>query len=367
MKLCFLAIIRKEFIHIGKDPLTLLIIFVFPLVMLFLFGYAITLDMSHIPTRVIDLDRTPQSRELIRTIGAGGFFNVTEGYATGAQVEHLFHTKQAQLVLVIPEHYADSLQRNLETPVQALIDASDSNAAILIRNYLTQILDRLNRQVNPDLPVAFEVAPLFLYNPAQEASHFFVPGLVAVILLLISGLLTSSSIAREKETGTLEQLLVSPVTPVEIIMGKVIPYLLIGFLCGLIILFSGVAVFGVPFRGSWPTVFLAMILYIFSGLSLGLLISTIAATQQTALMAVLILTILPAILLSGFVFPIESMAWVFRALSVIIPARHFIEILRAVMLKGVGLTVIYPQMLYLSGLSVLLITVSIRKFKNKLE
>lgn len=361
------SVIRKEFIHIWKDPQTLLIILAMPIIMLFLFGYAITMEMRDIPTIVTDLSHTKQSRYLIEKIGANNFFKVQLRDVTEKEVDFIFQSKAAKCIIVIPRDYGRTIQNNRETNIQVLIDASDPNAATNINSYLNYVLYDLTGELNHGLPVPFTLEQRFLYNPDLHSANFFVPGLIAVILLMVSALLTSITIAREKETGTMEQILVSPIRPLQIIIGKVVPYILIGFICGLMILFLGIILFHVPLYGSLLAILLTMILYIFTGLSFGLLISTVTKTQQTAMLITLMVTMLPTIMLSGFIFPLDSMPVGFRVMSNIIPATHFINIIRGIMLKGISLFELGRQILFLSALSFLLLFISIKKYKSKLE
>jgi len=361
------SIIKKEFIHIIKDPQTLLVIFIMPILMMILYGYAITLEMRKIPTIITDRSNTLQSRTLIKKISSSGFFKTREIIVTEQNIDKIFQKREARCIIVIPDDYSRQLQYAQEVKLQVLIDASDPNAANFINNYLSIITTQLNKELNGYLPVPFVLVPRFLYNPDLRSANFFVPGLVAIILMLVSALLTSIAIAREKENGTMEQILVSPITPIQIIIGKVIPYILIAFLSGLIILGMGVFLFKVQFSGSVPALLAAMIIYIFTGLSFGLLISTIAQSQRIAMIMTLLTTLLPTVMLSGFIFPVESMPLIFRIISQIIPAKHFVTIIRGLMLKGITIFDLWQQILFLILLSSLLLLVSTKKFKNTLE
>jgi ABC-2 type transport system permease protein len=341
MNQILLSIIKKEFWHILRDPQTLIIILIMPIIMLFLFGYAITLEMRDINTVIIDHSKTPQSRQLIEKIRSTNFFNITG--------------------------FASDLQTEMRTKIQLIIDASDPNAANFINNYFAQLSMRYNYENNPQLTMPFSIEPRIFYNPDLKSDYFFVPGLIAVLILLISALLTSIAIVREKEIGTMEQILVSPVHPVQIIVGKVIPYTILGFIDSILILMVGHLWFGVPVIGSVILLLFALIIYILTGLSFGLMISTITNSQQMAMMAALLSTILPTIMLSGFIFPVESMPLIFQYLSKIVPATHFLEIIRGIMLKGNTLLDLKVQLSYLIGLAGLLILVSVRKFSTKLE
>ena len=367
MNQILLSIVKKEFWHILRDPQTLIIILVMPLFMLFLFGYAITLEMKDINTVVIDHSKTPQSRQLIEKIISTDFFNITDVNIPENQIEEIFFQRKARCILVIPSDFTSSLQTDMRTKVQLIIDASDPNAANFINNYFTQLSMLYNYENNPQLARPFSVEPRLFYNPDLKSEYFFVPGLIAVIILLISALLTSIAIVREKEAGTMEQILVSPVHPIQIIIGKVIPYTLLGFIDSIIILLVGHFWFGVPIMGSIGLLLLALIIYILAGLSFGLMISTITNSQQIAMLAALLSTILPTIMLSGFIFPIKSMPVIFQYISKIIPATHFLEIIRGIMLRGNTLFDLKIQLGYLIGIAALLIILSVRKFSTKLE
>jgi len=367
MNRVLLSILRKEFMHIWRDPQTLLIILVWPVLMLLVFSYAITLEMRGIPTGLVDLSGSPDSRHLVQSITASGFFDLVEQELHPEEYEELFQRGAVRCIIVIPADYSRSLATEPVTAVQVLIDAADPNAANFIHNYLNSILLDTSFELNRISVIPFTLSPRFLYNPDLSSTHFFVPGLIAVILLLISALLTSIAIVREKEMGTLEQVLVSPARARQIILGKVIPYILLGFLDGAIVLAVGILWFQVPLHGELWQVLLAMLLYISTGLSFGLLISTVARSQQVAMMLALIATILPTIMLSGFIFPVESMPLIFQYVSQIVPATHFLEIIRGIMLKGVGLDLLWRETLYLVALTLLLLVVSVRKFKTVME
>jgi ABC-2 type transport system permease protein len=363
----FMSIVRKEFRHIMRDPQTLAIIIVMPVLMLLLFGYAITLEMRQITIALVDHSRSTESRTFLERIRASDFFEVSAVDVPETQFERLFQERRARCILVVPHDFARSLERSAETPIQLLIDASDPNAANYIQKYIMQISAEYNASRNPSLRMPLRFEPRLLYNPDLKAEYFFVPGLIAVIILLISALLTSIAIVREKEVGTMEQILVSPAHPVQIILGKVVPFILLGFLDSILILLIGHLWFDVPINGSVAFLGGALILYIFTGLSFGLLISTLANTQRLAMMTTLLATILPTIMLSGFIFPIPSMPILFQYISRIVPATHFLKIIRGIMLKGNGMRDLITPAAYLLVLSIALITVSVRKFSTRLE
>jgi len=367
MNRILLTIIRKEFIHIKRDPQTLLIILLWPVIMLFLFGYAVTLEMKQIETVVVDQSKTPQSRQYIEHIISTDFFKIVDVDIAEKRYEDIFQQRTARCIIVIPQDFAKSINSNFSTKIQLIIDATDPNAANYIKKYNLQLNSRHNFETNRSIVMPFTVESRLLYNSELKSQYFFVPGLIAIILLLISALLTSIAIVREKEMGTMEQILVSPVHPFQIIIGKVIPYTMIGFLDSLIILTIGHFWFGVPVEGSVLLLAATLIIYITTGLSFGLLVSTVTNSQRVAMMGTLLATILPTIMLSGFIFPVNSMPVLFQYLSVAIPATHFLDIIRGIMLKGNGVHELFTQISYLILISVGLIALSIKKFKTKLE
>jgi ABC-2 type transport system permease protein len=361
------SIIRKEFRHILRDRQTFTIIFLMPVAMLFLYGYAITLEMKNIKTVIVDLSKSPQSRSLIENLMSNNFFVITANDIAYENFESVFQKRQAQCIIVIPVDFSTSIAQNPLTKIQLLIDASDPNAANFINNYLNVISTKFNMEQNRGLVQSFSLEPRLLYNPDMKSAYFFVPGLIAVIALLICALLTSIAIVREKENGTMEQILVSPVSPLQIIVGKVIPYMVIGYLMALMILVIGNLWFGVPIHGSFLLLNLVLLLYVLTGLSFGLLISTKTNSQQIALMMTLVSTILPSFMLSGFIFPIASMPSLLQYLSQLVPATHFLIIIRSIMLKGVGFSELIPQISALSAIAFFLMLISVRMFRTTLE
>ncbi|NOX36879.1 MAG: ABC transporter permease [Calditrichaeota bacterium] len=361
------AIALKEFWHILHDPRSLTIIFLLPVIQLIMFGYALNLEIQKVELAIIDLDRTPASRELIQHFEGSPFFEVMAFRAPISQIETLFLRRKARAVLIIPADYSRQRQQGTTVDLQLIIDASDPNAAINISNYCQQIVEAVPTTRLAPPPAPFEVKSTIWFNPDMKSAYFFVPGLLALLLVMISALLTSVAITREKETGTLEQLLVSPVTPVEIILGKVIPYVLLAFLDGVGILLIGVFVFQVPFTGSAVLLAFLTLLYIITALSLGLMISTVTSTQQVAMMAAQSATLLPTLFLSGFIFPLRSLPWILQLISYIVPARYYLVIVRGIMLKGNTLPQLITPALFLMGLSTVLLIIAGKRFKTTLE
>jgi ABC-2 type transport system permease protein len=358
-----ISLFRKEVIHILRDRQSLFMVLTMPVLMLLLYGYAITLDMKQIDMVVADQSGSPESRTLIRHLAATDFFSVRVATGGVANINSLFQSREAQCVLIIPSDFAETQSSGKVSQVQLAVDASDPNAANFIQNYVTRAVGAY-RTGSASL---FTLEPRVFYNPDMRSAPFFVPGLIALILLLISTLLTSIAIVREKESGTMEQLLVSPVKPSQIVIGKVLPYTVLGFLDGLVILVLGSLLFHVPIQGSVLLVMLMMLVYVVTGLSLGMLVSTMAKTQAVAMLVAITLTVLPSMLMSGFIFPITSMPTVLQWFSRIVPATYFLEIIRGIVLKGNNLSNLYHPAGILLGIDAVLIVLSIRTFRIRLE
>ena len=361
------AIAKKEFLHILHDPRTLTILFIMPILQLVMFGYALKMEIQEVKIGIVDYANTNESRHLIEQFKGSPFFVPFFYDGPLSEMDELFKSRSANLVMIIPEDFDKQLQRNREIPLSFTIDASDANAATAIRNYCNQVIVDFNQTYNRQLPLPFDITSSILYNPDTKSTYFFVPGIIALLLIMISALLTSITITREKETGTMEQILVSPVKSHQIILGKVLPYILLAILIALVILLTGIFLFKVPFRGNALLLFILSTLYIITALSIGLMISTVAKTQQVAMMVAMIITLFPTIMLSGFIFPIASMPKLLQYLSYIIPARYYLHIVRGIILKGSTFLDLSQPTLFLGVISAILLIVSIRKFSSNLE
>ncbi|MFZ5518855.1 MAG: ABC transporter permease [Candidatus Zhuqueibacterota bacterium] len=362
------AIIKKEFRHIFRDTRSLLLAFLMPVMMIFLYGHAIKIDIKNINIGINDPDRSSASRELIANFSRSGYFTIVAYPNTTDEIEDLFLKRKIKAAIVFPQDFLSSISINQRTQVQVLIDGSDANTATIVMNYVEIILASYSQGLNNSAmraPILIE--PRVWYNPDLESGHFIVPGLVAVILMMICALMTSVTIAREKETGTMEQLLVSPIRPVEIIFGKVFPYIIIAFLDGAVVVAAAKLMFNVAIQGSLLMLVLLSIFYLYASLAIGVFISTRVKTQQVAMMGSLIITILPSLILSGFVFPIRSMPVVLKVLSYVVPAKYYINIIRGIILKGIGATYLWPNTIFLFALGTLLLMVSVARFKTSLD
>lgn len=361
------AISFKEFLHIIHDPRSLLIIFVMPVAQLIMFGFALNMEIQNIDLAVIDYSKSSSSTKLIQQFAGSKYFNLFEYKGKITEIDKLFLTRKARAILIVNKDFAQLFQTQNQAPIQILIDAADPNAGTVIKLYCSRVVSLFNQQYAANITLPFEVKPRIWYNPDLKSSFFFVPGLIALILVMISALLTSITITREKESGTLEQILVSPVRPIEIIIGKVLPYIFLAFCDGLVILSLGVILFNVPFIGNYTLLLALSILYIITALSLGILISTVVKTQQVAMMIAIAATLLPTIMLSGFIFPIKSMPTILQYISYIVPAKYYLVIIRGIMLKGNTLFQLGTQTLFLLVITLFFLINAIRKFKLNLE
>jgi len=362
------AIIRKELRHIVRDWQTLIIVLAMPLVLMFLYGYALDVNIKDVPVVVEDPAPSVESRALIAAIDKSELFKVVSVVAATPRPSKYFRGRRVKAVFRLPPDFAAGLYRPLRPAyVQVLIDGSDQNTGTIVSNAVEPFLvkaalDILGKQIQPGVSVRQTV----LYNPQQKSALFFVPGLMAMILMMISALLTALAITREKELGTMEQLLVTPLTPMIIIIGKLIPYVFLAAVDGLLILLVGETVFGVRVQGSSLLLAGASIIYIVTALALGLLISTVARKQEHALLMVLPITMLPTMLLSGFIFPLASLPLWLRILASAVPATYFLQIIRGIILKGVGIYELWRPLAVLFAMGLLLMIVSIKKFKVRL-
>lgn len=356
------GIALKEYNHIIRDPRTLLILILMPILQLTIFGYAMRFEIRHVKLAVRDYSHSPASQDLIRKFGATEYFTVQVLNSYSVTPQMLFNTRQAHAVLTIPPSFA--AEKGTDRSLQLLIDASDANAAQLVLTYCQEIIAS---EYGPDLRRVLDVRPKLLYNPDLKSAYFFVPGLIATILVMICALLTSISIAREKELGTLEQLLVSPVTVSDILAGKIAPYVVLALVDALLILGIGMLLFRVPFLGSIAAFLFYTLIYVVAALCLGLMVSTIAKTQQVAMMMALGMTLLPTLMLSGFIFPIRSMPWILQQVTYIVPARYFLLIIRGIMIKGNTTLELWHSGAALAAISCVALLVAARRFKLKLQ
>jgi len=364
----FLAFIRKEFYHILRDYRTMLILFGMPVAQIMLFGFAITNEIKDAHIAILDPSRDYTTSRLNEKLLSSGYFILDRYLNSPSEIEPVFQKGKVKVVIVYDDDFSQKLIKNNAASVQIIADATDPNTANTLINYVSSIFQDFVRLQNPLAITPLQIIPevRFRYNQNLKGVFLFVPGLITIILMLVSAMMTSISLTREKELGTMEVLLASPMKPTQIIVAKVVPYILLAFAISLIVLLLGYLVFGVPVRGSLALLIFEFLLFIITALSLGILISTIAETQQVALLLSLMVLMLPTIILSGFIFPIENMPKILQWISHIIPAKWFIIIVKGIMLKGLGLAEIWKETLVIIGFTVFFLGVSIKKFKIRL-
>jgi ABC-2 type transport system permease protein len=364
----FIGFVQKEFYHIFRDKRSLFILFGMPVAQILLFGFAITNEINNVDIAVIDKAKDTNSKEIIQKIQASPYFNIQDYLDSEAEIEEAFQKGQIKAVITFGQDFAQNLGRPQSSQLQIITDATDPNIANTITNYVNSIVatyQRVNLQ-QKQAPQFVQSETRMLFNPALESVYMFVPGVMTIILMLVSAMMTSISITREKEVGTMEILLVSPLKPMTVIIGKVVPYIFLSIINALVIVLLSVFIFNMPIVGSLFWLAVESVLFIITSLSLGILISTLSATQQTAMMISLMGLMLPTILLSGFIFPIESMPLPLQVISNIIPAKWFIIIIKSIMLKGVGFVFFWKETLILLLMALLFLGLSIKKYKIRL-
>ncbi|MCL6447892.1 MAG: ABC transporter permease [Armatimonadetes bacterium] len=362
-----LAILKKEILQMKRDRLTLAMVFMLPLVQLLLFGYAIQTEVKHIPTAVFDQSLSFESRDLLEAFSASGYFDIVYAARGYDDLTKMIDSGKVKAGIVFPPDFAEKLKRGETAPVQVLVDASDSmvsNSAIATANSIgllksQKIIMQKTRVQNA--PYDIRVRPW--YNPDGITAYYMVPAILGIIVTMTMVIMTSMAIVRERERGTLEQLLVTPVRPSELMIGKIIPYIALGYIEITVALLVGVMIFQVPIKGSLLELYLLTLFFITASLGLGILISNVARTQMQA-MQMSFFIMLPSILLSGFMFPREAMPKIIYYLGDLIPVTFYLTIIRGIMLKGIGFACMIPQVTALLLFSVVLITISILKFKK---
>jgi len=359
-----LAIARKEVIQLRRDPRSLVMGFVVPAFLTLMFGYVMNFDVKHLRLGVIDQDRTMTSRDLVSAYSASGYFVVTERLERTEDAEPLLQRGIVRMVLVIPPGFAAGRDRQL----QILVDGGDANTAAIAMNYANAITAAWNTRTTHDARRTVTVVPQtrVWYNEELKSSNMVVPGLIAVIMMIIAAMLTALTVAREWERGTMEQLAATPVHPVEVILGKLVPYFVIGLFDVAVAVFIGLVVFKVPFRGNPVLLLGTTSLFLLGALGLGIFISAAIKNQLLATQVAMLATYLPSLLLSGLMFDIASMPKALAAITTIVPARYFITVLRGVFLKGVGPLVLWPQALGMLLFAAIGLTLAVRAFRKEI-
>lgn len=364
----FITFVRKEFAHVLRDRKTLLILFGLPVVQIIIFGFALTNEVKNSRVLVIDHARDEISGEIISKIEASRYFDLDKTPFKQEQIEEAFMAGRVKMVVIFPAGLGSDLLRFGHAPVQVIVDASDPNTANTMTNYLANIVYDYGRQKFADAAMPLEIGTSIrmLYNPQLKGAHNFVPGVMALVLMLVCVMMTAVSIVREKELGTMEILLVSPFRPELVILSKAVPYLILSLVNVASILLLSIYVLDLPIRGSVMLLFAESTLFIVTSLALGLFISVRAKTQETAMLISLMGMLLPTLLFSGFMFPIENMPKVLQFISNVVPAKWYYMIVKAIMIKGLGFSSVWKESLILLGIAVFFLAVSLKGFKIRL-
>lgn len=366
----FLGFVKKEFQHIFRDYRTLFILFGIPAAQILIFGYAVSMDIKNAGIAILDLSHDEITHKLTDKIISSGFFKRTDNLLYYSDIDKVFKKGETKAIIIFEENFGKRLISEGKASLSIIADGSEPNTATLVTNYTMAIVNDFTLElVGPALTNSIRIQPevKMFYNPNLKSHFMFVPGVITLILILICALMTSVTITREKEFGTMEVLLVSPLRPIQIILGKVMPYFILSFINVLLILALSWFVFGLPVKGSILLLLAECMLYILMSLTLGILISTVSKNMQQAIFISLIGLMLPTILLSGFIFPIENMPKIYDYVSMILPPRYFIVIIKNIMIKGTGLMYIWKETLILIIMTFVFIGLSVRKFKIRLE
>jgi len=361
------AFIIKEIRHLLRDPRSLLILIGMPVAQILIFGYAITTDLKETDIAIVRQTNDPLSQLIIQHLDASQWFRIKKIETNSSRLENDFRRDEIRMTVALPDNMEKRLMQSSPLEIQLIGDASDPNTANLLAQYAKGIIRTTAAQAFPSQYSGIQVTSRMLYNEEIRSVFMFVPGTIVILLMLLSAMMTSISLTREKESGSMEVLLVSPLRPYEIILGKVIPYIGLSFLNAAIILLLARFLFGMPFRGSMALLLAETVLFIALALSLGIFISTITLTQQMAMLLSMFALMLPTILLSGFIFPIENMPLWLQYLSNLMPPRWFVVIIRGIMIRGIGLEYLWKETLILAGMTLIFILLSIKKFKLRLE
>lgn len=365
----FQAFVKKEFLHVFRDKKTLLMLFGLPIAMTLLFGFALTNEVKNAKIVVVDYAKDEASQQIIEKLKAGKEFIIEEALFSHLEIEESFRRGDIKMAIVFPGTFSSNLAHTGQAQLQVIADATDPNTATALTGYINQVVGTYQQELTPNLMLPYQInteVKLF-YNPELKAAVNYVPGLIALILLLICVQMTSVSIVKEKETGTMEVLLVSPFNPFMVIISKAIPYLILSLGNLTLILVLSVFVLGLPIHGSILLLYLLSTLFIITALSLGLLISTSTASQQSAMLVSLMVMLIPTILLTGFLFPLENMPYALQIAAQFLPSKWYYTIVEAIMIKGLGFAEIWKETLVLLGMTLALLLISIKKFKIRLE
>lgn len=364
-----LAFVQKEFYHVFRDKRTLLILFGMPIVQIILFGFALSSEVKNIGIAILDNAKDAQSEQLITKLSSSSYFHIRQPLLSDKDIAQRFKAGEIKCALIFPVGFGADLYKVGGAQIQIIADASDPNTAITLTNYLNAIIAKYQQELNPTARPSYQLVTEMrqLYNEDLNGSLNFIPGVIALIFMIVSTALTSVAIVREKEMGTMEILLVSPFKPIMVLIAKVVPYLVLSLIDFIIILLLAVFLLDVAIKGSIVLIFAESILFIITCLSLGLLISNLTNSQQTAMMISIVGMMLPTLILTGFMFPLENMPKIFQVISYILPSKYYYAIIKAVMLKGLGFSYVWKETLILAAMAAGLLTLALRNFKIRLS
>jgi len=372
-----LNIIRKEFLQLKRDPKMFAIVLIAPVFQLIFLGYAVNMDVEKVPTVIFDQDRTETSRDLLQRFSGNRYFEFVEQVDNYKDFQYSIESGEAWLGIVIPYDFEKSIVRNETAKLQAIFDGSDGNKASIISGYLQKVITTYSVELldskmkkhgkfrSPISTVEPEIRAW--YNPELVTRDYMVPGIVGLLLSIITLILTSLAIVKEREIGTLEQIIVTPIKPTQLIIGKLIPFAILGFVAVIIVLLAMTFVFNLPPRGSILLLFFSTFLYILSTLGLGIFVSTVSKTQQQAMMLAIFVVLLPMTFLSGFAFPIENMPVIIQGITYAIPLRYFMTIIRGIILKGIGVSELWFELSMLLAIGIFVLTLSSLRFQKRMD
>jgi ABC-2 type transport system permease protein len=364
----FINFVKKEFAHVWRDKKTLLILFGMPVIQILIFGFALTNEVKNSKIIVMDQAKDLASQQIITKIAASRYFDIERAVMNSQQIETAFKKGKIKMAIVFPAGFNEALLHQRKAQIQVLADASDPNTASMLSNYVASIVQDYQSSLDQTSTVPYRIVPevRMLYNPQLKGAHNFVPGVMALVLMLVCVMMTAISIVKEKETGTMEVLLVSPFKPILVILSKAVPYLILSLINVASILLLSVYVLDLPVNGSVLLLFAESTLFIVTCLSLGIFISVKTDSQQLAMLISLMGMFLPTVLFSGFMFPIENMPYPLQLISNIVPAKWFYIIVKSIMIKGLGFSAIWKETLILAGVTLILLVVSLKSFKIRL-
>lgn len=368
--------IKKEFLQLKRDKRMLPLIFLAPILQLIIIGYAITFDVKNIPFVVCDLDRSEESRNFIESFKSSGYFTLTATVFNHKEIDFYFDKSLATIAIVIPKDFSSKINKGEKSDIQILVDGSDAYSANVSLSYITGLTFNFNKKIlikyfdQRGRPITFvKIDPEIRvwYNPELKSSNYFVPGIIGLLLTIMTLILTSMAIVKEKEYGTHEQLIVTPIRKFELIIGKLIPFTIIGFIEVLLVIAAAFIFFDIELKGSLLLLLISCIPFLFSTLGLGMLVSTISRTQQQAMMLAVFLIMLPFLYLSGFTFPVENMPPIIQFASNFIPLKYFLIIIRSIFLKGSGIAELWDEMLIMLAIGLVVFTLSVLVFRKQLS